>query len=106
MFGVRLVLIILFCLLDVPGLMDSESTGAFDDLDQAIRQPYGRRLIASIRHLTRRGIRRPQTEVRLHTARASRTTVRPSIRPARLIRKIPLPVLDLPSKTEAHHSLA
>jgi len=106
MFGVRFVLIVLFCLVDVPGLMDSESTGAFDDLNQPIHQPCGRRLIASIRHLTRHSNRRPQTEVRLHTARASRTTVPPSVRPARLIRKIPLPVLDLPSQSEPHHSLA
>src|SRR5262245_55237336 len=106
MFGVRLVLIVLFCLVDVPGLMGSESTEAFDELGQATHQPFGRWVIASIRHLMRHGVRRPQIEVRLHTARTSRTTVRPSVRPARLIRKIPLPVLDLPSQDEAHHSLA
>src|SRR5262245_61267154 len=102
MFGVRLVLIVLFCLVNVPGLMESESTEAFDDLGQAIHRPCGSRVIASIRHLTRHGVRRPQTEVRLHTPRASRTTVPPSVRPARPIRKIPLPVLDLPSQSEAH----
>jgi len=106
MFGVRLVLIVLFCLVDVPGLMESQSTEAFDDLGQAIHEPFGRRVIASIRHLPRDGMRRPQTQVRLHTGRAPRTTVRPSVHPARLIRKIPLPIPDLPSQSEAPHSLA
>src|SRR5262245_27104580 len=106
MFGVRLVLIVLFCLMDVPGLMESEYTEAFDDVGQATHQPFGRRVIASIRHLMRYGVRRPQTEVRLPTARTLKTTVPPNVRPARLIRKIPLPVLDLPSQSEAHHSLA
>jgi hypothetical protein len=102
----RLVLIVLFCLVDVPGLMKSESTETFDDLGQAIHQPFRRRVIGSIRHLTRHYVRRPQTEVRLYTARTSRTIAPPSVRTTRLIRKIPLPVLDLPSQSEADHSLA
>src|SRR5262245_27549095 len=105
MFAVRLVLIVLFCVVDVPGLMESESTVAFDDLGQAIHRPCGGRVIASIRQLTRHGLRRPQTEVRLHTARVSRTTVTPSVHPARPIRKIPSPVPDLPSQSEADHTL-
>src|SRR5262245_7927858 len=106
MFGVRLILIVLFCLVDVPGLLESESTEAFDDLGQAIHWPCGRRVICSMRHLTRDCLRRPQTEARLDTARASRTTVSRSVRPVRPIRKIPLPVPDLPSQSEAIYSLA
>src|SRR5262245_18100545 len=106
MFGVRLVLIVLFCLVDVPGLLESESIEAVDDLGQAIHRPYGLRVISSIRHLTRHCVRRPQAEVGLHTARASRTTVSRSVRPVRPIRKIPLPIPDFTSQSEADYFLA
>lgn len=102
----RLVLIVLFCLVDVPGLMVSESVDTFNDLAPATDQPFGRRVIASIRHVTRQGVRRPLTEVRLHTVQVRRMTVRRIVRPARLIRKIPLPVLELLSQSEPDHSLA
>src|SRR5262245_25666273 len=105
MFGLRLILIVLFCLVDVPRLLQSESTEAFDDLGQAIHRPCSRRLISSIRCLTRHCVRRPQTELRLLTVRASRTTVSPGVRPVRPNRKIPLPVPDLPSQSDADYSL-